>query len=62
LTVTVFWVIVFIRHSVTNYTLYWLPAVDLLGCAVTWYLDNDIMSSFREVEKLANLKYDFKKI
>ncbi len=55
------WCWIFIANHVTEPSLYWLPCVPLATMGLTVYFDNDNKSLIQEVDRLKNLKYDYKK-
>ena len=55
------WAFIFYAHHVTEPSLYWLPSVPIATIALTWYFDSDNDAFLREVARLNDLKYDYKK-
>ncbi len=57
----VFWLSLFARYSITHPALLWLPFADVAGVGMTLYLDMDMVASFRDLDRLEELKYSFNK-
>lgn len=60
--VALFWLVLFVLHSVTTPALYWLPVADAAGLGFALYLDADMTGTLSDVDRLEGLKYEFHKI
>ena len=61
MSLSIIWASVFWEHGVSEPSLYWLPLVPVASVALAVYLDRDNDRLLREVARLSNFKYDFKK-
>jgi hypothetical protein len=57
-----FWGLLFWNHAVTNYQLFWLPSVNILGVGLVLYVDQDTAGLVIDAKKIDGLKYEFKKV
>lgn len=55
------WAIIFIQYKVTELSLYWLPGVPVACVALAVYTDRDYEDLLKEVNRLNDLKYNYKK-
>ncbi len=56
------WMLVFYQYGVTNWLLYWLPSVNIVGSVIAVYVDRDSKSIFQQVVELENSKYNLKDV
>jgi hypothetical protein len=59
---SVFWIVIFIRHSVTNILLMWIPLGAPVCVLLVLFVNNDFNTVLADVNGLAAAKYDFKKL
>ena len=57
-----YWLWIFYDHSVDSPTMFWLPLGLPCSVCIAQYIDKDMNALKTEVNKLADAKYDYKKL
>ena len=59
---TIVWVYYFLRFRITEWSLFWLPFTPTACVGMAIYVDWDADNNIAQVEELAGLRYDFKRV
>ena len=59
---SVVWLFLFVRYRVTEWSLFWLPLAPGACVGMAIYIDWDADNNILQVEELAGLRYDFKRV
>ena len=59
---TLVWLFYFVRFRVTEWSLFWLPLAPGACVGMTIYVDWDADNNILQVEELAGLRYEFKRV